>query len=102
MQFYLYTGRGPSSEALHAGHLIPFVITQWLQEAFDVPCVIQMTDDEKFLWKDVRRRLRATLPSAAPPHCHRSFLASCLLPALRLIRRLCDGGCRANWTISGD
>ena len=50
--FYLYTGRGPSSEALHAGHLIPFVITQWLQEAFDVPCVIQMTDDEKFLWKD--------------------------------------------------
>ena len=50
--FYLYTGRGPSSEALHAGHLIPFVITQWLQEAFDVPCVIQMTDDEKFLWKE--------------------------------------------------
>jgi len=45
-------GRGPSSEALHAGHLIPFVITQWLQEAFDVPCVIQMTDDEKFLWKE--------------------------------------------------
>ena len=50
--FYLYTGRGPSSEALHAGHLIPFIITQWLQEAFDVPCVIQMTDDEKFLWKE--------------------------------------------------
>lgn len=50
--FYLYTGRGPSSEALHAGHLIPFVITQWLQEVFDVPCVIQMTDDEKFLWKE--------------------------------------------------
>jgi hypothetical protein len=85
--FYLYTGRGPSSEALHAGHLIPwepppshrsaqdaqilcrewrrfgsralqlglygsdsgkrwwrgrFVITQWLQEAFNVPCVIQV------------------------------------------------------------
>jgi tryptophanyl-tRNA synthetase len=26
---------------------------RWLQDAFDVPLVIQMTDDEKFLWKDV-------------------------------------------------
>ena len=49
--FYLYTGRGPSSEALHFGHLIPFMFTQWLQEVFDAPLVIQMTDDEKFLWK---------------------------------------------------
>jgi len=49
--FYLYTGRGPSSAAMHLGHLIPFMMTQWLQEAFDVPLVIQMTDDEKFLWK---------------------------------------------------
>ena len=45
--FYLYTGRGPSSEALHLGHLIPFQFTQWLQEAFNVPLVIQLTDDEK-------------------------------------------------------
>jgi tryptophanyl-tRNA synthetase len=49
--FYLYTGRGPSSSAMHLGHLIPFMMTKWLQEAFDVPLVIQMTDDEKFLWK---------------------------------------------------
>ena len=49
--FYLYTGRGPSSTAMHLGHLVPFMMTQWLQEAFDVPLVIQMTDDEKFLWK---------------------------------------------------
>lgn len=41
--FYLYTGRGPSSEALHLGHLIPFIFCQWLQEVFDVPIVIQMT-----------------------------------------------------------
>ena len=26
---------------------------RWLQEVFDVPLVIQMTDDEKFLWKDL-------------------------------------------------
>lgn len=49
--FYLYTGRGPSSLAMHLGHLIPFMMTAWLQKAFDVPLVIQMTDDEKFLWK---------------------------------------------------
>lgn len=27
-KFYLYTGRGPSSESLHLGHLIPFVVTK--------------------------------------------------------------------------
>jgi len=67
--FYLYTGRGPSSEAMHIGHLIPFIFTKlifspfflasfanklrrYLQDVFDVPLIIQMTDDEKFLWKD--------------------------------------------------
>jgi hypothetical protein len=29
--FYLYTGRGPSSDALHLGHLIPFMFTKYLQ-----------------------------------------------------------------------
>lgn len=51
--FYLYTGRGPSSQAMHLGHLIPFIMTRYLQEAFDVPVVVQLTDDEKFLWKDL-------------------------------------------------
>lgn len=49
--FYLYTGRGPSSEALHLGHLIPFTFTKYLQEVFDVPLVIQLTDDEKYYHK---------------------------------------------------
>jgi len=35
------------------GHMIPFLFTKWLQDTFDVPLVIQMTDDEKFLWKDL-------------------------------------------------
>ncbi|XP_017141493.1 tryptophan--tRNA ligase, cytoplasmic [Drosophila miranda] len=52
--FYLYTGRGPSSGSLHVGHLIPFMMTKWLQETFDVPLVIQLTDDEKTLWKDLK------------------------------------------------
>ncbi|ETV94561.1 tryptophan-tRNA ligase [Aphanomyces invadans] len=51
-KFYLYTGRGPSSGSLHLGHLIPFSFTAWLQKAFNVPLVIQLTDDEKFLFKD--------------------------------------------------
>jgi len=48
---YLYTGRGPSSASMHIGHLIPFLFTKWLQDAFEVPLVVQMTDDEKFLFK---------------------------------------------------
>lgn len=59
---------------MHIGHMIPFVFTQWLQETFDVPLVVQLTgsffdfsklkpqsqdlifflvwtDDEKFLFK---------------------------------------------------
>jgi tryptophanyl-tRNA synthetase len=52
-KFYLYTGRGPSSEALHLGHLIPFMFTKYLQEAFKVPLVIQLTDDEKSIWKNL-------------------------------------------------
>ena len=53
LPFYLYTGRGPSSDALHLGHLVPFMFTRWLQETFNVPLVIQMTDDEKFFFKSL-------------------------------------------------
>ncbi|XP_046736121.1 tryptophan--tRNA ligase, cytoplasmic [Diprion similis] len=52
--FYLYTGRGPSSESMHLGHLIPFMFCKWLQDVFDVPQVIQLTDDEKSIWKDLK------------------------------------------------
>lgn len=50
---YLYTGRGPSSENMHLGHLIPFKFTKFLQDAFNVPLIIQITDDEKFIFKDL-------------------------------------------------
>ncbi|VDP31384.1 unnamed protein product [Soboliphyme baturini] len=64
--FYLYTGRGPSSSAMHLGHLIPFVFTKYLQDAFNVPLVIQLTDDEKFLWKnlDLQETHRLTYENA--------------------------------------
>lgn len=58
---YLYTGRGPSSEALHLGHLVPFMFTKWLQDVFKCVLVIQMTDDEK-----VRRAARASAPPRRP------------------------------------
>ncbi|KAF2643679.1 tryptophanyl-tRNA synthetase [Massarina eburnea CBS 473.64] len=51
-EFLLYTGRGPSSDSMHIGHTIPFEFTKWLQDVFDVPLVIMMTDDEKFLFKE--------------------------------------------------
>ncbi|KAI9856475.1 MAG: hypothetical protein M1824_005413 [Vezdaea acicularis] len=49
--FFLYTGRGPSSDSMHIGHSIPFAFTKWLQDVFDVPLVIMLTDDEKYLFK---------------------------------------------------
>lgn len=49
--FFLYTGRGPSSDSVHLGHMVPFIFTKWLQDVFDVPLVIELTDDEKFLFK---------------------------------------------------
>lgn len=52
-KFYIYTGRGPSTRSLHIGHSIPFLLCKYLQDAFNVPVVIQITDDEKFLFKNL-------------------------------------------------
>lgn len=48
--FFLYTGRGPS-ERMHIGHLIPMIFTKWLQDTFDVDLYLQLSDDEKYLFK---------------------------------------------------
>lgn len=48
---FLYTGRGPSSEAMHLGHMVPFEFTKYLQDAFGCILVVQMSDDEKFYFK---------------------------------------------------
>ncbi|KAI5172843.1 tryptophanyl-tRNA synthetase [Nematocida sp. LUAm3] len=50
---YLYTGRGPSSKSMHLGHAVPFLLCKYLQEKFGCNLVIQMTDDEKYIWKDM-------------------------------------------------
>jgi len=61
LPFYLYTGRvisdvtldmkGPSSGSMHVGHMVPFIFCKWLQQTFKCLLVIQLTDDEKFLFK---------------------------------------------------
>ena len=49
--YYLYTGRGPSNISLHLGHAVPFLFTKYLHDVFNCILVIQITDDEKFLYK---------------------------------------------------
>lgn len=46
--FVLYTGRGPSGHT-HLGHLMPWIFTKYLQDAFKTKLLFQITDDEKFL-----------------------------------------------------
>mmetsp|Transcript_64389 Transcript_64389/g.119713 ORF Transcript_64389/g.119713 Transcript_64389/m.119713 type:complete len:650 (+) Transcript_64389:177-2126(+) len=48
--FYVYTGIGPSSPDLHLGHLLPFTLAKWFQDVFGVAVIVQISDDEKFLW----------------------------------------------------
>ncbi len=50
-KFFLYTGRGPSGN-VHIGHLMPWMMTKWLQDKFNVELYFQLTDDEKFLFKE--------------------------------------------------
>jgi tryptophanyl-tRNA synthetase len=49
---YIYTGRGPSSESMHLGHMIPFKFAKYLQDALNCIIIIQISDDEKFIFKD--------------------------------------------------
>lgn len=55
---YLYTGRGPSQESMHLGHLLPFIFCKYLQDAFDCPIVIQITDDEKYFYQKPKEKLK--------------------------------------------
>jgi tryptophanyl-tRNA synthetase len=49
---YIYTGRGPSAGQMHLGHLVPFKLARYLQRAFNCIVVIQMSDEEKYFFKD--------------------------------------------------
>lgn len=51
---FVYTGREPSSDSMHIWRLIPFIFTKYLQDAFVCNVVIQISDDEKFYFKDMQ------------------------------------------------
>lgn len=51
-KFFIYTGRGPSGHT-HLGHLVPWIFCRWLQKEFGAELYFQMTDDEKFLVKNL-------------------------------------------------
>lgn len=51
-KFFLYTGLGPSGP-LHLGHVMGWLFVKWLQDKFKVDLWFQITDDEKFLYKDL-------------------------------------------------
>ncbi|MDR1954579.1 MAG: tryptophan--tRNA ligase [Candidatus Methanoplasma sp.] len=51
-KFILYTGRGPSGHT-HLGHIMPWIFNKWIQDTFKADMLFQMTDDEKFLFKDL-------------------------------------------------
>ena len=51
-KFVIYTGRGPSGNT-HLGHIMPWIFNKWMQDTFGVNMIFQMTNDEKFLFKDL-------------------------------------------------
>lgn len=42
--FFIYAGRGPSSKAMHAGHVIAFQLAKWLSDIFEVPLLVMISD----------------------------------------------------------
>jgi len=50
---YMYSGRGPSSESMHLGHMLPFLMCLYFQQIFKIPFICQMSDDEKVYAKDI-------------------------------------------------
>lgn len=51
-QIFIYTGRGPSTESMHMGHIIPIQFAVWLQKIFNCIVIFQLADDEKYWYKN--------------------------------------------------
>lgn len=51
-EMFIYTGRGPSADSLHLGHMLPMQFTAYLQKLFKCKVVIEMSDEEKFYFKN--------------------------------------------------
>ena len=55
-KFYVYTGRAPSGP-MTVAHLLPFILTKWLQDRFGADVYIQIPDEEKYLIKNLNLSL---------------------------------------------
>lgn len=51
-EIFIYTGRGPSRDHMHIAHLLPLVFTVEMQKALDCWAVVEISDEEKFIFKD--------------------------------------------------
>jgi hypothetical protein len=51
--FYLYTGRGPSSDSMHMGHLIPFMFTAYVYSSYSALFLINRAAVQA-VWKGTR------------------------------------------------
>ena len=45
--------QGPFNASICCDRVVCGCVFRYLQDVFDVPLVVQLTDDEKFLWKDL-------------------------------------------------
>jgi tryptophanyl-tRNA synthetase len=52
-RIFIYTGRGPTSDTLHLGHIVPLEFTVWLQKVFNAFVIFQIADDEKYWFKNM-------------------------------------------------
>lgn len=67
------------------------MFTQWLQEAFDVPLVIQLTDDEKTLWRGLDQAEARRMAREVRPFCKQGCAQQKTLCAV--IRQNCSWPC---------
>jgi hypothetical protein len=45
--FFIYAGRGPSSKAMHVGHVVAFQLAKWLAGIFEVPLLVMISDGKR-------------------------------------------------------
>jgi len=55
-QCFIYTGRGPSTNYMHLGHIMPFRVASMLQKYLDVHVVILLSDTEKYLYRKPQQK----------------------------------------------
>lgn len=55
-QYYLYTGRGPSQDTFHIGHLLGLELIKGISSEFDSKIFFMIADDEKILRDSIDKK----------------------------------------------